>query len=78
MNDNKKFWQRYASIYALFMKNADKSYDEISTKVKPYLSREMKVLELACGSGQLTFRLAESAKSWEATDFAEHRRQMVC
>lgn len=72
MNDNKKFWQRYAPIYAIFMKNADKSYDEISKKVAGYLNKDMKVLELACGTGQLTFRLADKAKSWEATDFAEN------
>lgn len=72
MNDNKKFWQRYAPIYAGFMKGADKSYDEISEKVASYLKEDMKVLELACGTGQLTFRLADKVGSWEATDFADN------
>lgn len=72
MNDNKKFWQRYAPIYSLFMKGADKSYDEICEKVNKYLEKDMKVLELACGTGMFTFRLADKVKSWEATDFAEN------
>lgn len=75
MNDNKKFWQNYAKIYATFMKSADKGYDEIDQKVRKYLKPEMKVLELACGSGQLSFRLAECVKSWEATDFSENMIQ---
>lgn len=72
MKDNKKFWQRFAPIYSMFMKSVDKSYDEIATKINPYLGKEMKVLELACGTGMFTFRLADKVKSWEATDYAEN------
>lgn len=72
MNDNKKFWQRYAPIYSLFMKSVDKSYDEICTRIVSYLKKDMKVLELACGTGMFTFRLADKVKSWEATDYAEN------
>lgn len=63
MNDNKKFWQRYAPIYSLFMKSVDKSYDEICTRIVPYLKKDMKVLELACGTGMFTFRLADKVKA---------------
>ena len=72
MNDNKKFWQRYAPIYSKFMKSADKAYEEIGERITPYISREMKVLELACGTGIFSFMLAGCAKSWEATDFSEN------
>nr|MBQ8252540.1 methyltransferase domain-containing protein [Lachnospiraceae bacterium] len=72
MKDNKKFWQRYAPIYSMFMKGADKSYGEICKKVDRYLKKDMKVLELACGTGMFTFRLADKVQSWEATDFAEN------
>lgn len=72
MDDNKKFWQRYAPIYSGFMKGADKSYEEISDKIRPYITGDMKVLELACGTGMFSFQLANSAKSWEATDFSEN------
>ena len=70
MKDNKKIWQRFAPIYSMFMKSVDKSYDKIATKINPYLEKDMKVLELACGTGMFTLRLADKVKSWEATDFA--------
>jgi ubiquinone/menaquinone biosynthesis C-methylase UbiE len=68
---NKRFWQRMAKLYAPFMRSAGLLYDAIRDRLSPYLTREMNVLELACGTGQLTFRLAESAGRWEATDFSE-------
>lgn len=39
--------------------------------IRPYLNSGMDVLELACGSGQLSLPLAERAGSWTATDFSE-------
>lgn len=70
-NSNKRFWQRMARLYAPFMKSAGPLYEAICGRCRPYLTREMTVLELACGSGQFSFRLAESARQWEATDFSE-------
>ena len=70
--DNKKFWQRYAPIYWMFVKGAGKAYDNISDKVSAYISKDAKVLELACGSGEFTFRLAKKCASWTATDFSEN------
>lgn len=72
MNDNKKFWQRFAFLYGRFMKSSEGMYEEIAEKAKPYLNRERNVLELACGSGQLSFRMCKSVKRWEATDFSEN------
>lgn len=73
MNDNKKFWQRFAKLYSPLMEKGNgQVYDQICTEVSPYLNKEMTVLELACGSGQLSFRLAQKAKQWEATDFSEN------
>lgn len=73
MNDNKKFWQRFAKLYSPFMeKGSSQIYEQICTEAAPYLNKDMNVLELACGSGQLSFRLAGNAKQWEATDFSEN------
>lgn len=73
MKDNKKFWQRFAKLYSPFMEKGNgELYDNISKTVKPKLNKDMNVLELACGSGQLSFRLARSVKIWEATDFSEN------
>ncbi len=44
----------------------------ICERIRPGLTREMNVLELACGSGQLSFRLAGRVRLWEATDFSEN------
>lgn len=73
MDDNKKFWQRFAKLYSPFMEWGNKqTYEQICTEVSHYMNKDMTVLELACGSGQLSFRLAKKAKHWEATDFSEN------
>ena len=73
MDDNKRFWQCFARLYGPFMeKRNGQIYDRIAAEAKLLLSKEMTVLELACGSGQLSFRLAGNAKHWEATDFSEN------
>ncbi len=44
--------------------------------MRPFLKRDMDVLELACGTGQLSVPLSPCVRSWEATDFsAEMIRQ---
>lgn len=77
MNDNKKFWQRYAPFYSAFMEKGGggKIYDEIADRIRLYLTAEIDLLELACGSGQMTFRLCGDVKSYTATDFSE---EMIC
>lgn len=69
--DNKGFWQRCAGIYDRFMKGSAPVYREICARIEPSLNRKMDVLELACGSGILSFALAGKARLWEATDFSE-------
>lgn len=68
--DNKRFWQRFAKLYAPFMRSSDKLYEEICTRIRPGLSKKQDVLELACGSGQLSHRLGTKVRNWEATDFS--------
>lgn len=70
--NNRSFWQRMARLYAPFMKSSDRLYQDICLLIRPHLTPGMNVLELACGSGQLSFRLAESVRLWEATDFSDH------
>lgn len=73
MNDksNKKFWNKFAKLYAPFMKKDKGVYDSVCEYIRPYLNRNMNVLELACGSGQLSFNLSKYAKNWIGTDFSE-------
>ena len=73
MNDksNKKFWNKFAKLYAPFMKKDKGVYGNVCEYIRPYLNRNMNVLELACGSGQLSFNLSKYAKNWIGTDFSE-------
>ena len=45
--DNKEFWQRTAKSYGPLMKHSGKLYDAICERIRPGLTREMNVLELA-------------------------------
>lgn len=66
----KRFWDRIAKLYAPLMEKDASFYDEICDNIRPYLTKDMDVLELACGSGQLSFRLYRHTKSWIGTDFS--------
>ena len=70
--DNKAFWQRIAKLYAPFMKGSDRLYAAICDRIRAGLKRDMNILELACGSGQLSLRLPTHVQLWEATDFSEN------
>ncbi len=71
MKDNKGFWDRWAKRYDTTMKNDQRTYARIANRMKQTLNRNMTVLELACGTGLLSERLAGSVKLLEATDFSE-------
>lgn len=69
--DNKAFWSRMAGLYGPFIqKSAAPVYREVCAEISAALRPDMDVLELACGSGQFSFPLAEHVQSWEATDYS--------
>lgn len=70
MNDNKRFWSRWSGIYDKFMSGNKPLYDEIATRMKRHLNRQMNVLELACGTGLLSKQIAYCVDHLEATDFS--------
>ena len=72
MDDNKRFWERFAKLYGPIQEKSNAAlYAAVVEHCRPYLTKETGVLELACGSGQLTLPLCGCAGHWEATDFAE-------
>ena len=73
MNDktNKEFWDKFAKLYAPFMRKDKGVYDKVCEYICSYLNKDMNVLELACGSGQLSLSLSKYTKNWIATDFSE-------
>lgn len=68
--DNQAFWQRFSRLYGPLMGRSAKLYDNICARIRPQLDRRMNVLELACGTGQLSFPLSSRVRLWEATDFS--------
>lgn len=71
MNDNKGFWDRWAKRYDFMMSKDCKTYENLVGRMKKVLTRNMFALELACGTGLLSVRLAGSVKHLEATDFSK-------
>lgn len=69
--DNKKFWSRWAAKYDRTMSGSRKLYNHILLNMKQTLNRNMTVLELACGTGLLSVKIAPMVKHLEATDFSE-------
>lgn len=69
-NNNRSFWQRFAFLYTPFMRINGKGYREICRMLAHDVKKEHQVLEIACGTGQLSLPMAEKAKSWLATDFS--------
>lgn len=67
---NKRFWSRWSGRYDKFMSGDKPLYNEIAARMKQHLNRQMYVLELACGTGLISQRIAGSVKSLEATDYA--------
>ena len=58
--------------YMLLSWKKDKEYMiKFAEYIRPHLNKDMEVLELACGSGQLSFNLSKHTKSWIGTDFSE-------
>ncbi len=69
---NKSFWQRFARIYTAFMAKNNTTYVNICDMLKEYVDNNKEVLELACGTGQITFFMANKAAAWFATDYSEN------
>ncbi len=68
--DNKSFWDHWAGQYNPFMRGSAPLYDRIAQRMKKRLTRNMYVLELACGTGMISQRIVGSVRSLEATDFS--------
>lgn len=75
--NNKGFWDRWAKRYDFAMSGNGRIYAQIVDRMKKVLNREMTVLELACGTGLLSVRIAGSVKLVEATDFSEEMIRQV-
>jgi ubiquinone/menaquinone biosynthesis C-methylase UbiE len=66
---NQKTWDKFASIYNLFMRKNRKVYGQMCELMKDSV-RGKDVLELATGTGLIARQLAGKARLVEATDFS--------
>ena len=70
-NGNQQFWGPLVWLLTMALWAATALCgEEMALRMKRRLSRQMCVLELACGTGLISQRLAGSVKSLEATDYA--------
>jgi ubiquinone/menaquinone biosynthesis C-methylase UbiE len=68
---NKNFWNRYAKIYDFEIERFSRSaYSEMYRLMSKALTKEMKVLEIATGTGLIAVNVADSVQSIAATDFS--------
>jgi len=68
---NKKFWDRMAFLYAPFQERGNRAlYQNLCKRIADGLPAQSDVLELACGSGQLSLPLCQQFRKWEATDYS--------
>lgn len=66
-----QFWQKYSKTYTSFMQSHGAAYEDIINHLYPNLDKDSDVLELACGTGQLSVPLSGRVRKWLATDFSE-------
>ena len=70
-SNNKIFWNRYAKIYDFEIDKFNRSaYSEMYRLISGTLTKEMKVLEIATGTGLIAVNIADSVQSIVATDFS--------
>ena len=69
----KSFWDRMAKLYAPIQEKSNAAlYHALCECCQRHITPAARVLELACGTGQMTVPLCGGAGSWEATDFSEN------
>lgn len=70
MADSARFFDNIAESYALRpVKNAA-GYEDTLSRIRKYLTRRSRVLEIGCGTGTTALHLARSARKIVATDIA--------
>lgn len=68
----KHFWDFFAKLYTPIQERGNRVlYQQVTALCASYISKEDRVLELACGTGQFTLPLWKQAAFWEATDYSE-------
>lgn len=71
LKNGKSFWNRCARLYTQIQESQSHDlYHTLTQYIAPHLRSNMLVLELGCGTGQLSLPLAPFVQEWLATDFS--------
>ena len=69
--DGKKFWDKYARFYDFeVLKFSRRAYKDMYSFMSKIFTKDMKVLEIATGTGMISINVAEYVSSIEAIDFS--------
>ncbi len=71
MKNNICFWDIISPYYQCIMKNNYRVYRECCKEITPHLRLNMRVLEVACGTGEFTKILSNNVGEWIATDVSK-------
>ncbi|KZL20707.1 putative methyltransferase YcgJ [Pseudovibrio axinellae] len=71
MQDSMKFWDKHAAGYIARPIKDVGSYEKAMDRVRSYLSPDLQVLELGCGSGSTALLLSKYVKHITASDLSE-------
>lgn len=66
----RRFWDRFACFYDLFMKKTKRLYGEITKLIQQELGPDCEVLDLAAGTGLLALELASKVKKVSGMDIS--------
>ena len=68
MVDSKTFWDKMAPKYAESQMRSVDDYENTLARTLSYLTPQMRVLEMGCGTGTTALRLAPRVKAFVGTD----------
>jgi len=73
MVDSKTFWDKMAPKYAESQMRSVDDYEHTLARTLSYLTPQMRVLEMGCGTGTTALRLAPHVKAFVGTDQSSER-----
>jgi ubiquinone/menaquinone biosynthesis C-methylase UbiE len=77
-NRQTRFWDSFADKYDSFInRNAKEVYQQILSRIKSMLSKEMDILEIGSGTGLITFAVAPAVNKIIAIDSSERMIQLA-